>query len=92
MKSNGQVETEAQLFVYPSGLVLRNGIRFFIEKMIIMCAFLNAIFPFFLVAAILPVVQKQHQLLVTLLLCNAASMEVILFSVGLISRLEVQVL
>ncbi|KAL0457282.1 UNVERIFIED_CONTAM: DUF21 domain-containing protein [Sesamum latifolium] len=28
-------------------------------------------------AAILPVVQKQHQLLVTLLLCNAAAMEVI---------------
>ncbi|RVX21838.1 DUF21 domain-containing protein [Vitis vinifera] len=28
-------------------------------------------------AAILPVVQKQHQLLVTLLLCNACSMEVI---------------
>ena len=27
-------------------------------------------------AAILPVVQKQHQLLVTLLLCNAAAMEV----------------
>nr|GEZ05145.1 DUF21 domain-containing protein At4g14240-like [Tanacetum cinerariifolium] len=26
-------------------------------------------------AAILPVVQKQHQLLVTLLLCNAAAME-----------------
>ncbi|KVH94399.1 protein of unknown function DUF21 [Cynara cardunculus var. scolymus] len=31
----------------------------------------------FLAAAILPVVQKQHQLLVTLLLCNAAAMEVI---------------
>ncbi|XP_042517076.1 DUF21 domain-containing protein At4g14240-like [Macadamia integrifolia] len=28
-------------------------------------------------AAILPVVQKQHQLLVTLLLCNACAMEVI---------------
>ena len=28
-------------------------------------------------AVILPVVQKQHQLLVTLLLCNAAAMEVI---------------
>lgn len=28
-------------------------------------------------ATIFPVVQKQHQLLVTLLLCNAASMEVI---------------
>lgn len=27
-------------------------------------------------ATIFPVVQKQHQLLVTLLLCNAASMEV----------------
>lgn len=27
-------------------------------------------------AAILPVVKKQHQLLVTLLLCNAAAMEV----------------
>lgn len=27
-------------------------------------------------AKILPVVQKQHQLLVTLLLCNAAAMEV----------------
>lgn len=27
-------------------------------------------------ATILPVVQKQHQLLVTLLLCNAVSMEV----------------
>lgn len=27
-------------------------------------------------ATILPVVQKQHQLLVTLLLCNAAAMEV----------------
>lgn len=32
---------------------------------------------FFLSAAILPVVQKQHQLLVTLLLCNAIAMEVI---------------
>jgi len=30
----------------------------------------------FAAAAILPVVQKQHQLLVTLLLCNAAAMEV----------------
>ncbi|KAF3793048.1 DUF21 domain-containing protein [Nymphaea thermarum] len=29
------------------------------------------------VAAIFPVVQKQHQLLVTLLLCNAAAMEII---------------
>lgn len=29
-----------------------------------------------LAAAILPVVQEQHQLLVTLLLCNAAAMEV----------------
>lgn len=27
-------------------------------------------------AVIIPVVQKQHQLLVTLLLCNAAAMEV----------------
>ena len=27
-------------------------------------------------ATILPVVQKQHQLLVTLLLCNACAMEV----------------
>lgn len=27
-------------------------------------------------AAIFPVVQKQHQLLVTLLLCNAVAMEV----------------
>lgn len=43
----------------------------------------NLSFNFFLfynkLAAILPVVQKQHQLLVTLLLCNAASMEVIFF-------------
>lgn len=31
-------------------------------------------------AAILPVVQKQHQLLVTLLLCNAVAMEVSLFA------------
>jgi len=30
----------------------------------------------FAAAAILPVVQKQHQLLVTLLLCNAVAMEV----------------
>jgi len=30
-------------------------------------------------AAIFPVVQKQHQLLVTLLLCNAMAMEVIIF-------------
>jgi hypothetical protein len=30
-------------------------------------------------AAILPVVKEQHQLLVTLLLCNAAAMEVSLF-------------
>ena len=34
------------------------------------------IFALFAAAAILPVVQKQHQLLVTLLLCNAAAMEV----------------
>ncbi|KAF2591210.1 hypothetical protein F2Q70_00042168, partial [Brassica cretica] len=31
----------------------------------------------YIVAAILPVVKKQHQLLVTLLLCNAAAMEVL---------------
>ena len=30
----------------------------------------------FATATILPVVQKQHQLLVTLLLCNAVAMEV----------------
>lgn len=30
----------------------------------------------FLAVKILPVVRKQHQLLVTLLLCNAAAMEV----------------
>jgi hypothetical protein len=34
------------------------------------------LFTLFAAAAILPVVQKQHQLLVTLLLCNAAAMEV----------------
>ncbi|CAN1751507.1 DUF21 domain-containing protein At4g14240 [Linum perenne] len=45
------------------------------------CLFLNFYFWSFAaavdncLAAILPVVQKQHQLLVTLLLCNAASME-----------------
>ncbi|XP_040935689.1 DUF21 domain-containing protein At4g14240 isoform X2 [Gossypium hirsutum] len=33
-------------------------------------------------AAILPVVQKQHQLLVTLLLCNAAAMEVLDWVLG----------
>jgi len=38
-------------------------------------------FNLILLAAILPVVQKQHQLLVTLLLCNAASMEVIFFGI-----------
>lgn len=32
----------------------------------------------FYIAIILPVVQKQHQLLVTLLLCNAVAMEVIM--------------
>lgn len=31
-------------------------------------------------AAIIPVVKKQHQLLVTLLLCNACSMEVFFFT------------
>ena len=36
-------------------------------------------FVLFLAAVILPVVQKQHQLLVTLLLCNAAAMEVSVF-------------
>ena len=35
-------------------------------------------FGFLVSAAIFPVVQKQHQLLVTLLLCNAAAMEVTL--------------
>lgn len=35
-----------------------------------------SLFLFVYLAAIFPVVQKQHQLLVTLLLCNAASMEV----------------
>jgi hypothetical protein len=34
------------------------------------------IFALFAAAAILPVVQRQHQLLVTLLLCNAVAMEV----------------
>lgn len=34
------------------------------------------IFFYFFSAIIIPVVQKQHQLLVTLLLCNAAAMEV----------------
>jgi metal transporter CNNM len=33
------------------------------------------LFALFAAAAILPVVQKQHQLLVTLLLCNAVAME-----------------
>jgi hypothetical protein len=41
----------------------------------------NFNFNLILLAAILPVVQKQHQLLVTLLLCNAASMEVIFFGI-----------
>ena len=37
---------------------------------------MNLFFFWDVVAAILPVVKKQHQLLVTLLLCNAAAMEV----------------
>lgn len=43
-------------------------------------------FGFHCAAAILPVVQKQHQLLVTLLLCNACAMEV--FAICL---LEIQI-
>lgn len=39
-------------------------------------SFLLIVCLFLLTATILPVVQKQHQLLVTLLLCNAAAMEV----------------
>ncbi|KAL0283791.1 UNVERIFIED_CONTAM: DUF21 domain-containing protein [Sesamum angustifolium] len=39
-------------------------------------------------AAILPVVQKQHQLLVTLLLCNAASMELKNFTVHILLTID----
>jgi hypothetical protein len=38
----------------------------------------------FAAAAIFPVVQKQHQLLVTLLLCNACAMEVHNFLVAVL--------
>lgn len=40
--------------------------------------------PLDVAAAILPVVKKQHQLLVTLLLCNAAAMEVKLYLLPLV--------
>jgi len=43
---------------------------------LVLLLFLSLTFWFTLAAAILPVVQKQHQLLVTLLLCNACAMEV----------------
>jgi hypothetical protein len=43
---------------------------FRLTRFLCLCVCVNA-------AVILPVVQKQHQLLVTLLLCNAAAMEVI---------------
>lgn len=37
---------------------------------------LESVFPFLAAAKILPVVKNQHLLLVTLLVCNAAAMEV----------------
>jgi len=49
--------------------------KYYIMLTSLFCCFCLT-FWFTLAAAILPVVQKQHQLLVTLLLCNACAMEV----------------